>query len=98
MRYYRIMIISFKCKDTEKLAMGRRVRRFVNFERVALRKIRQMQAASVLEDLKVPPGNMLESLSGDRQGQYSIRINRQFRICFRWTVAGAEDVEIVDYH
>ena len=78
--------------------MGRRVRRFVNFERVALRKIRQLQAAGVLDDLKIPPGNMLESLSGDRQGQYSIRINRQFRICFRWTTAGAEDVEIVDYH
>ncbi len=92
------MIISFKCKDTEKLANGRRIRRFVNFERVALRKIRQLQAAGQLDDLKVPPGNMLEALSGDRQGQHSIRINRQFRVCFRWTKAGAEDVEIVDYH
>lgn len=92
------MIISFKCKDTEKLATGRRIRRFVNFERVALRKIRQLQAASQLEDLKVPPGNMLEPLHGDRSGQYSIRINRQFRVCFRWTKAGAEEVEIVDYH
>ena len=92
------MIISFKCKDTEKLASGRRVRRFVNFERVALRKIRQLQAASQLDDLKVPPGNMLEPLHGDRQGQHSIRINRQFRVCFRWTKAGAEDIEIVDYH
>jgi len=92
------MIISFKCKDTEKLANGRRVRRFVNFERVALRKIRQLQAAGQLDDLKVPPGNMLETLYGDRQGQHSIRINRQFRLCFRWTHAGAEDVEIVDYH
>lgn len=92
------MIISFKCKDTHKLAAGRRVRRFVSFERVALRKLRQLQAASVLEDLKVPPGNMLEPLSGDRNGQYSIRINKQYRVCFRWTKAGAEDVEIVDYH
>lgn len=92
------MIISFKCKDTEKLANGRRVRRFVNFERVALRKIRQLQAAGQLDDLKVPPGNMLEALYGDRQGQHSIRIKRQFRLCFRWTHAGAEDVEIVDYH
>lgn len=92
------MIISFKCKDTEKLANGRRVRRFVNFERIALRKIRQLQAAGQLDDLKVPPGNMLEALYGDRQGQHSIRINRQFRLCFRWTHAGAEDVEIVDYH
>ena len=92
------MIISFKCKDTEKLAKGRRVSRFVNFERAALRKIRQLQAANQLNDLKVPPGNMLEQLHGDRQVQYSIRINKQFRICFCWTNAGAENVEIVDYH
>ncbi|MGO1463049.1 MAG: type II toxin-antitoxin system RelE/ParE family toxin [Marinobacter sp.] len=92
------MIMSFKCKDTGKLASGRRVRRFVNFERVALRKIRQLQSAGQLDDLKVPPGNMLEALSGDRRGQHSIRINKQFRVCFRWTKAGAEDVEIVDYH
>ena len=92
------MIISFKCKDTESLASGRRVRRFINFERVALRKLRQLQVADKLGDLKVPPGNMLEALSGDRQGQHSIRINKQFRLCFRWTRAGAEDVEIVDYH
>lgn len=98
LRHHSSMIISFKCKDTEKLASGRRVRRFVNFERVALRKIRQLQAASQLDDLKVPPGNMLEPLHGDRQGQHSIRINRQFRVCFRWAKAGAEDVEIVDYH
>lgn len=92
------MIISFKCKDTQKLASGHRVGRFVNFERIALRKIRQLQAASQLDDLKVPPGNMLESLSGNRRGQYSIQINKQFRVCFCWTKAGAEDVEIVDYH
>jgi proteic killer suppression protein len=92
------MIISFKCKDTEKLAGGVRVRRFVNFERIALRKLRQLQAANRLDDLKIPPGNMLEALSHDRKGQHSIRINKQFRVCFRWTVAGAEDVEIVDYH
>lgn len=92
------MIISFKCRDTEKLANGRRVKRFVNFERVALRKLRQLQVATQLDDLKVPPGNRLEPLTGDRRGQYSIRINEQFRVCFRWTAAGAEDVEIVDYH
>ncbi|MDP2142213.1 MAG: type II toxin-antitoxin system RelE/ParE family toxin [Gammaproteobacteria bacterium] len=92
------MIISFKCKDTEKLAGGVRVRRFVNFERIALRKIRQLQAVIRLDDLKVPPGNMLEALSHDREGQHSIRINKQFRICFRWTKAGTEDIEIVDYH
>lgn len=92
------MIISFKCRDTEKLANGRRVKRVVNFERVALRKLRQLQVATQLDDLKVPPGNRLEPLTGDRRGQYSIRINEQFRVCFRWTAAGAEDVEIVDYH
>ena len=92
------MILSFKCKDTEKLAYGRRVRRSVNFERVALRKIRQLQIASQLNDHKVPPRNLLEPLHGDRQGQHRIRINKQFRVCFRWTRAGAEDVEIVDYH
>lgn len=92
------MIISFKCKDTQELASGRRVRRFANFERVALRKLQQLQVAGVLDDLKVPPGNMLEPLSGVRKGQYSIRINKQYRVCFRWTKAGAEDVEIVDYH
>jgi proteic killer suppression protein len=92
------MIISFKCKHTEKLASGVRVRQFVTFERIALRKLRQLQAASRLDDLKIPRGNMLEALSHDRKGQHSIRINKQFRICFRWTSAGAEDVEIVDYH
>ena len=97
-RYYSGMIVSFKCPETESLANGLRVRRFVNFERVALRKIRQLQVSEKLEDLKVPPGNRLEALKGSRKGQYSIRINDQFRICFRWTKAGASDVEIVDYH
>jgi proteic killer suppression protein len=92
------MIISFKCKDTEKLAGGTRIRRFISFERIALRKIRQLEIAEQLRDLTVPPGNMLESLSHDRRGQHSIRINKQYRVCFRWTAAGAEDVEIVDYH
>lgn len=92
------MIVSFKCANTADLADGRRVKRYVNIERVALRKLRQLQIATCLTDLKVPPGNNLEALKGDRSGQYSIRINDQFRICFRWTKAGAEDVEIVDYH
>ncbi len=70
----------------------------MSFERIALRKIRQLQTAIRLNDLKIPPGNMLEALSHDRKGQHSIRINKQFRICFRWTKVGAEDVEIVDYH
>lgn len=97
-RYYLIMIISFKCSDTEALSKGRRIRRFVNFERIALRKLRQLQVAQILSDLRVPPGNRLESLKGNRKGQHSIRINDQFRICFRWSKAGATDVEIVDYH
>ena len=92
------MIVSFKCADTEDLAKGRRGKRFVNIESVARRKLRQLQIAGRLGDLRVPPGNRLESLKGDRAGQHSIRINDQFRVCFRWTTAGAEDVEIVDYH
>lgn len=92
------MIVSFKDRDTETLASGRRVRRFAAFERVALRKLRQLQVSSVLDDLRVPPGNRLEALKGNREGQHSIRINDQYRICFRRTSAGAEDVEIVDYH
>ncbi|MBL4573434.1 MAG: type II toxin-antitoxin system RelE/ParE family toxin [Gammaproteobacteria bacterium] len=92
------MITSFKCSDTEALSNGRRIRRFVNFERVALRKLRQLQVAVILTDLRVPLGNRLEALKGTRKGQHSIRINSQFRICFRWSKAGATDVEIVDYH
>jgi toxin HigB-1 len=92
------MIASFKCADTEALSKGQRVRRFANIERVALRKLRQLQVAEQIQDLRVPPGNRLESLKGNRKGQYSIRINDQFRICFSWTKAGAANVEIVDYH
>ncbi|WP_251198485.1 type II toxin-antitoxin system RelE/ParE family toxin [Anaerotardibacter muris] len=92
------MILSFKDKDTEELSQGRRVKRFVPIERVALRKIRQLQIAETLEDLRIPPGNRLELLKGSRKGQHSIRINDQYRICFKWTEAGARDVEITDYH
>lgn len=92
------MIVSFKDADTEALAGGRRVRRFVNIEAVARRKLRQLQIAGRLDDLRVPPGNRLEALKGDRAGQYSIRVNDRYRVCFRWTAAGANDVEIVDYH
>lgn len=92
------MIVLFRCDDTEALANGQRVRRFANIESVARRKLRQLQIASRLEDLRVPPGNRLEALKGRRAGQHSIRVNKQFRVCFRWTAAGAEDVEIVDYH
>ena len=92
------MIVSFKDADTEALAKGRRVRRLASIERVARRKLRQLEIADRLDDLRVPPGNRLEALKGDRAGQHSIRVNDQFRVCFRWTVAGAADVEIVDYH
>ena len=92
------MIKTFKCTDTEALSKGRRVKRLVSIESVARRRLRQLQIAGRLEDLRVPPGNRLEALKGDRAGQHSIRVNDQFRVCFRWTAAGAEDVEIVDYH
>ncbi len=92
------MIKSFKSSDTELLAKGQRVRRFANIEVVARRKLRQLQIAGRLDDLSVPPGNRLEALKGDRQGQFSIRINDQWRVCFRWNDGSATDVEIVDYH
>lgn len=92
------MIQSFRDNDTEALFNNQRVRRFFAFERVAQRKLAMLDAAASLLDLRVPPGNRLEALSGDRVGQHSIRINDQFRICFVWTPAGPVDVEIVDYH
>ena len=92
------MIRSFKCKYTKALSKGQRVKRFVNITNVARRKLRQLEIANRIEDLKVPPGNHLEELKGDRSGQHSIRINNQWRVCFYWTDAGAEDVEIVVYH
>lgn len=92
------MIISFKDAETERLARGQRVKRFVNIESVARRKLRQLEIAGRLDDLRVPPGNRLEVLKADRVGQHSIRVNEKYRVCFRWTDAGAEDVEIVDYH
>lgn len=92
------MIISFKCPYTEALANGQRPKRFANINRVARRKLRQLQIAGRLQDLRIPPGNRLEALKGDRAGQHSIRVNNQFRVCFRWSTAGPEDVEIVDYH
>ncbi len=92
------MIVSFKDNATHRLAEGNRVARFVSIEAVARRKLRQLEIAGALNDLRIPPGNRLELLKGDRVGQHSIRINDQFRICFRWTAAGPEDVEIVDYH
>lgn len=92
------MIISFKDKDSALLASGVCVKRFEAFERIAYRKIRQLQIAASLNDLRIPPGNRLEALSGKRKGQYSIRINDQYRICFVWIPAGPAEVEITDYH
>ena len=92
------MIKTFKCADTEALSKGQRIKRFVKIESVARRKLRQLQIAGRLQDLRVPPGNRLEALKGDRAGQHSIRVNDQFRVWFRWTAGGAEEVEIADYH
>jgi proteic killer suppression protein len=92
------VILSFADKQTEALADGKQVRRFASFERIALRKLRQLEIAGRLDDLRVPPGNHLERLKGDRAGQMSLRINDKWRICFNWTSAGPEHVEIVDYH
>lgn len=91
-------IRSFKCTDTAALFALKRVSRWVNIETVALRKLRMLHAAHVLQDLKVPPGNRLEALQGNLSGQHSIRINDQWRVCFVWTPQGPADVEIVDYH
>ena len=92
------MITSFKSYETMLLAKGRKVKRYRFIEKVARRKLRYLEIANSLQDLRIPPGNRLEQLKGNRKGQYSIRINDQYRICFRWTSGGAEDVEIVDYH
>lgn len=92
------VIKKFKCVDTEAVSKGDRVKRFWNIASVARRKLRQLEIAARLDDLRVPPGNRLEALKGNRAGQHSIRVNDQFRVCFRWTAGGAEDVEIADYH
>jgi len=93
------MITHFRCKDTQALLMqGKRVRRFVSIEKVALRKLAQLDAAAELAFLRVSPGNRLEALQGDRAGQYSMRINDQWRLCFVWHDGHASEVEIVDYH
>lgn len=91
-------IRSFKSSDTEALFARKRVARFVNIEHPALRKLKQLDLARSLDDLRAPPANRLEPLQGDSRGQWSIRVNDPFRVCFRRTGRDAEDVEIVDYH
>ena len=92
------MIRSFADGDTERLYRRERIGRFRPFERIALRKLRMLDAAEGVGDLRTPPGNRLEKLKGDREGQWSIRINDQWRICFKWEDGDAFEVEIVDYH
>ena len=91
-------VVPFKCAETELLFSGARVRRFVNIEAVAMRKLAMLNRAGRINDLRVPPGNRVEALKGDRTGQHSIRVNDQYRICFVWTASGPSNVEIVDYH
>jgi proteic killer suppression protein len=91
-------IRSFRCPDTEALFAGESPRRFRNIENVAQRKLQMLDAAVELRDLRSPPGNRLEALSGNRAGQYSIRINNQWRVCFEWADNGPANLEIVDYH
>lgn len=92
------MIQSFACPETQRLFETGKCKRFSGIADVATRKLAQLDAAETLEFLRAPPGNRLEALKGDRAGQYSIRVNDQFRVCFRWTAIGPEAVEIVDYH
>jgi proteic killer suppression protein len=92
------VINSFRSADTQALFETGKSKRFSGVANIAIRKLAQLDAAQTLKFLRSPPGNRLEALKGRRQGQYSIRINDQFRVCFRWTAAGPEDVEIVDYH
>jgi toxin HigB-1 len=92
------VIVDFRCKDTQELWMLGRNRRFAALGRTALAKLQMLNRAADLNDLRIPPGNRLEALRGDRGGQHSIRINQQWRICFRWTSKGPSEVQIVDYH
>ena len=92
------MIVTFKDSDTADLFNGVVAPRFASFANVGKRKLRMVAAAARIDDLRVPPGNRLEALSGDRSGQWSIRVNDQFRVCFEWADGQAYNVEIVDYH
>jgi proteic killer suppression protein len=92
------MIASYRDKETEKVATGIRVKKLEAIALSAQKRLMAIEAATRLEDLQVPPGNHLEALKGDRQGQHSIRINDQYRICFEWKEGKAHNVEITDYH
>jgi toxin HigB-1 len=93
------MIISFRCKETEKIFIRQFSRKLPqDIQQAAMRKLWQIDASVNINDLKIPPGNNLEALKGKRKGQFSIRINQQYRICFRWEGNNAFDVEIIDYH
>lgn len=93
------MIKSFKSKEAEKIFQGRYSKRIPrNIQRLAARKLEMLAAATEIKSLRIPPSNRLEKLKGDRAGQHSIRINDQWRICFKWKAGDAHDVEIVDYH
>ena len=93
------MIRSFASRETELVWQGLRSKRLPqDVQRLGLRKLQMIEAAGILDDLREPPGNRLEALRGDRQGQHSIRINQQWRICFRWNDGHCDDVEICDYH
>lgn len=91
-------IFSSRCKQTQAIFEGGKSKRFVTIRNIIERKLAMLDAAQCLDDLRIPPANRLEALSGDRSGQHSIRVNDRFRICFRWTDQGPEDVECVDYH
>jgi proteic killer suppression protein len=91
-------ILSFRCADTEALYEDKKPKRWKNIEAVAQRKLQMLDDAVELKDLRSPPGNHLEELKGGRKGQHSIRINKQWRVCFVWTATGPKNVEIVDYH
>lgn len=93
------MIKNFKCKETQKIFNGSFSKKLPHdIQKIAIRKLVMLDASLCLSDLKIPPSNKLEALTNDRKGQYSIRINNQFRICFSWINDNAENVEIVDYH
>jgi len=96
--YIAVIIFLFRCAETQQLYEGQRIKRFVNIEAVAMRKLAMLNRAGRLDELRVPPGSRLEALKGRRASQHSVRVNDQSRVCFVWTPDGPKDVEIADYH